>query len=55
MKMAAEWYRKAAEAGNSTAMGNLVICYAEGRGVTKSKTKAAEWRKKAEAAKKQGN
>ena len=43
-----EWYRKAAEAGNATAMLCLGACYEAGVGMlTKDKVKAIEWYRKA--------
>lgn len=41
--MAAEYFEKAAKKGNTTAMINLALCYAEGRGVEKDFDKAEMW------------
>ena len=40
---AVEWYTKAAEKGNSTAMNNLGYCFEYGRGVEQNLAKAVEW------------
>jgi TPR repeat protein len=40
---AREWYQKAAEAGNATAMFNLGLLYYHGEGVTQDYVKAREW------------
>ena len=43
-----DWYLKAAEAGEATAMCNLGVYYAYGKGgLTKDETKAVEWYRKA--------
>ena len=48
-KLAAEWYGKAAEQGNVSAMHNLGCCYFAGEGVKADITKAvALWRAAAE-------
>ena len=45
---AVEWYQKAAEAGNATAMCSLGYAYEYGKGeLTKDTYKAVEWYKKA--------
>ncbi len=44
---AAVWYRKAAEQGHSDAQYSLGLCYAAGKGVTKSFIEAAKWHLKA--------
>lgn len=41
--MATACYKKAAEAGNSGAMGLLGLCYEKGQGVTRDYTIAAKW------------
>ena len=46
-KMAAEWYRKAAEQGYSEAQYNLGMCYEAGRGVEQDDKEAVEWYRKA--------
>jgi len=48
-KKAAEWYNKAAAAGNNDAMKKLGVMYCEGRGVSKDYTKAMELFHKAAA------
>ena len=40
---AVEWYSKAAEKGDSTAMNNLGLCFEYGRGVEQNLAKAVEW------------
>ena len=45
--MAVEWYRKAAEQGDSSAQSNLGISYANGQGVAKDERLAVEWYRKA--------
>jgi TPR repeat protein len=42
-KEAARWYRKAADAGSSTAMLYLGSMYADGTGVTQSDDESARW------------
>lgn len=44
------WFRKMADAGNSTGMFNLGLFYAKGHGVPRDFKLAAEWMKKAEVA-----
>ena len=44
---AIKWYRKAAEAGNSTSMNSLAIAYCEGKGVPKNYSEACKWFEKA--------
>ncbi|MDO4819232.1 MAG: tetratricopeptide repeat protein, partial [Prevotella sp.] len=44
---AVKWFRKAAEQGDAQAQHNLGVCYANGRGVTKSDTEAVKWYRKA--------
>ena len=44
---AAEWYKRAAESGNSTAQLYLAGKYDKGEGVYRDKSKAIEWYKKA--------
>ena len=44
---AVEWYRKAAEQGNSDAQFNLGFCYAKGNGVKKDYEQAVKWFRKA--------
>jgi len=44
---AANWYRKAAEKGNTDAQVNLAVMYAEGRGVELNGLNAARWYRKA--------
>ena len=46
---AVEWYEKAAEKGDSSAMYNLGACYYNGRGVAVDIAKAREWFTKAAA------
>ena len=46
-KCAAEWWRKAAEAGHPLAQGNLAACYYEGYGVEKNDEMAYRWYLKA--------
>ena len=46
LKRAVEWYKKAAEAGNSKAMNNLAVMYAKGKGVDIDKNQAFHWFKK---------
>jgi TPR repeat protein len=43
------WYRKAADAGNATAMYNIGVLYENGFGVQMDSDKAVEWYKKAAA------
>jgi TPR repeat protein len=46
-----EWWRKAADQGDVSAMNNLGRAYHEGFGVSKDTTQAVEWwRKAAQAA-----
>lgn len=47
MKMRAEWFRKAAEAGNNYGCWNLGILYRDGRGVERDYGQAAVWFTKA--------
>ena len=47
---AVEWYTKAAEKGNSSAMYNLGYCFQRGKGVEQNRTKAVEWYTKAQDA-----
>lgn len=42
-KQAVEWYRRAAQAGNTVAMGNLGWCYEKGKGVEKDPAAAVSW------------
>ena len=42
-KQAVEWYRRAAQAGNTVAMGNLGWCYEKGKGVEKDPEAAVSW------------
>ena len=42
-RMAAEWYRKAAEQGEMTAQFNLGLSYAKGQGVIKNEAEAVKW------------
>ena len=42
-KEAAEWYQKAAEAGNAAAQNNLGVYYRNGRGVSKNRDEAVKW------------
>lgn len=42
-----EWYKKAAEAGNLSAMKNLALMYEKGRGVERNALEAEKWREKA--------
>jgi hypothetical protein len=44
---AAEWYRKAAEAGDPQAMVNLALMCQEGEGIPKDPEQAVLWLKKA--------
>ena len=44
---AAEYYRKAAEAGNVNAMFALGVCYAKGQGVLRDDGQSAQWLRKA--------
>lgn len=44
---AANWYRKAADKGNTDAQTNLGLMYAEGRGVELNNLEAARWYRKA--------
>jgi uncharacterized protein len=44
---ARDWYQKAAEAGNSTAMYKLARLYLKGPGVAHDDGKAREWLQKA--------
>ena len=44
------WYRKAAEAGNSSGMNNLGAMYEQGRGVVQDTQQAIVWYEKAVAA-----
>ena len=46
-KKSAEWYTKAAEAGNASAQFNLGLCYYKGQGVPQDYKKAVQWYKKA--------
>ena len=45
--MAAKWFRKAAEQGNTGAQFNLGICYLFGHGVEQDFEEAAKWFRKA--------
>ena len=47
---ALEWYEKAAEMGDATAMYNIANIYENGLGVDQDAEKAAEWYAKAEEA-----
>jgi TPR repeat protein len=40
---AADWYRRAADAGQGDAANNLAVMYQVGRGVTRSKRRALQW------------
>ena len=42
-KQAAEWFRKAAEQGNTGAQNNLGFMYANGQGVTQNRIEAHKW------------
>ena len=44
---AAEWYTKAAEAGDADAMVEVAVCHGDGYGVAKDEAKAFEWYTKA--------
>jgi hypothetical protein len=44
---AMKWYRKAADAGNATAMYNIGWLYENGKGVSRDYTKAKKWYRKA--------
>ena len=44
---AADWYRKAADQGNTDAQVNLAFDYREGHGVTQDYVQAANWYRKA--------
>ena len=46
-KKAAEWYRKAAEAGEPDGQRGLAVIYYHGDGVPKDHTEAAKWYRKA--------
>ena len=46
-KLAAEWYRKAAEAGNVPGEIHLADGYRDGRGLTRDMAQAAAWYRKA--------
>lgn len=46
-KLAAEWYRKAADQGNTNAQNNLGALYDEGNGVPQDFKLAAQWYRKA--------
>ena len=46
-RMAAEWYRKAAEQGEMTAQFNLGVSYDNGQGVTKDEAEAVKWYRRA--------
>ena len=46
---AAEWFKKAASAGNVYAEYNLGRCYLDGLGVEQSNALALEWLQKAQA------
>ncbi len=45
-KKAMEWYSKASQAGNFTAMGNIGFMYYNGQGVKQDYEKAMYWYKK---------
>ncbi len=45
--LAIEWYKKAADAGNSDAMSNIGYMYELGKGVKQDYNKALEWYTKA--------
>jgi TPR repeat protein len=47
--MAREWFGKAADEGNASAMFNLGVFYDEGFGVAQDYAKAREWYEKAAA------
>ena len=47
---AVEWFRKAADLGNTFAMVHLGECLESGQGIKKSRAEAIRWYKKAEAA-----
>jgi len=44
---AVEWYRTAADSGDSAAQYNLGVCYENGSGVAKDEAEALNWYKKA--------
>jgi TPR repeat protein len=44
---AVRWYRRAAEAGNAFAMGNLGFMYQEGHGIARADVEAVRWYRKA--------
>lgn len=46
-RQSAEWYRKAASAGDVAGETHLADCYRDGRGVARDKAAAAEWYRKA--------
>ena len=46
-KIAAEWYRKAADQGNISGEMHLAALYRDGRGVERDMAQAAEWYRKA--------
>ena len=41
--LAAQWYRKAADAGDADGMGNLSLCYLWGEGVSQDMNSAEYW------------
>ena len=41
------WYRKAAQAGSSSAMYDLGVMYENGEGVVKNRQQAVDWYRKA--------
>jgi TPR repeat protein len=45
--IAADWYRKAADQGNTEAEIRLAECYRDGRGLTRDMAQAAAWYRKA--------
>ncbi len=47
LKLASDWYRKAAEQGNTAGEIHLAELYRDGRGVDRDKTQAADWYRKA--------
>lgn len=47
LKLAVEWYRKAAAQNNTAGEIHLAEAYRDGRGVARDKTQAAEWYRKA--------
>ena len=48
-RMALDWYRRAAQAGNSSAMYDLGAMYENGEGVPKDRQQAVDWYRKAAA------